>query len=144
MYEVLETMAMNALYHLRSDHPIIDGVGLLNDYVGNTWLIFIQISVKAYERHSPNLKALFANKDGVKGYEELSSDKPSLLKYYSALADEATKSYEILYLYASTNTYYDSEDKVFARIERDADKNCYVGLLSKQTNLYKALKKHLY
>ena len=35
-------------------------------------------------------QGLFANKDGVKGYEELSSDKPLILKYYSALADEAT------------------------------------------------------
>ena len=50
---------------------------------------------------------------------------------------------QILYLYASIKTY-DGKDEVFARIERDADKNCNVGLLSKQTDLYKALKKHLY
>ena len=78
-YEVLETMTTNTLYHLRSDHPIIDGVRLLSDYTGNTWLIFVQISVKLHERHTPNLKALFANKDGMKGYEELSSENPSLL-----------------------------------------------------------------
>ena len=146
-YEVLETMTTNTLYHLRSDHPIIDGVGLLSDYAGNTWLIFIQISVKAYERHTPNLKALFANKDGVKGYEELSSDKPSMFKYYSALADEATGAtgmYEILYLYVSTNTYYDGRDEVFAKIGHHADENCHVALLSKQTDLYKALKQYTY
>ena len=68
--------------------------------------------------------------------------------HYSVLADKATggtRMYQIMYLYVSTNTYYDSKDeKVFTKIEHNADENCHVGLLNKQTDLYKALKKHTY
>ena len=41
MDAVIDTMGNNTLYHLRNNHPIIDGVELLQNLGGETWLVFI-------------------------------------------------------------------------------------------------------
>ena len=39
------------LYELRTNHPIVDAVGLLPDNNGTPWLVFIQVSLQRYEHH---------------------------------------------------------------------------------------------
>ena len=48
---VIDTMANSTLYHLRNDHLIIDGVGLLRNMGIEPWLVFIQVSIKSYTGH---------------------------------------------------------------------------------------------
>ena len=45
--EVLDNMTKNTLYHLRNDHPIIDGVGILTNEIGEYLLVFIHCLFKA-------------------------------------------------------------------------------------------------
>ena len=40
------------LYELRSHHPIVDSVGRLQNTEKNNWLVFIQVSIQAYEDHT--------------------------------------------------------------------------------------------
>ena len=39
--EVLDDIRKNTLYQLRSDHPIIDGIGFITNELGDYWLVFI-------------------------------------------------------------------------------------------------------
>ena len=43
----INQMINNVLYHVRNDHPIIDGVGLdlLLTKLMKHWLVFIQVSI---------------------------------------------------------------------------------------------------
>jgi len=97
---VIDSMAKNTLYHLRNDHPIIDGVGLLQNLGGEMWLVFVQVSIQCYDQHSSSLQNLFQNKKG-KGYQELTGDFSSMFDYYQNLANLAVKEVDcphILYL----------------------------------------------
>ena len=38
----------NVLFELRANHPIVDAVGLLKDSDEKQWLVFIQVSLTAY------------------------------------------------------------------------------------------------
>ena len=82
--EVVKTISRNTLYHLRSDHPIVDGVGILSNEINEDWLVFIQISIKQYQNHNANLETLFAEKRGEKGYKELPKNDSALFifNYY--------------------------------------------------------------
>jgi len=39
------------LYELRRQYPTIDGFGLLNDELAQTWLTFIKVSIQSYRDH---------------------------------------------------------------------------------------------
>lgn len=39
------------LYEMRTNYPIVDAVGLLQDNKGVDWLVFIQVSLQAYDEH---------------------------------------------------------------------------------------------
>ena len=39
------------LYELKTNHPIVDGIGYLCDTKGEFWLVFIQVSLQTYKKH---------------------------------------------------------------------------------------------
>lgn len=81
--------------------------------IDKDWLVFIQVSLKQYKKHSPNLNALLANKKGGKGYEELPMmihHRPFLI--ITRLAGFTDNS-RTLYLYASTFTYFNGDCQVY-------------------------------
>ena len=136
--EVLENFTPNTLYRLRINHATIDAVGVLMNEVGESWLLFVQISKQPYAKHKADLRSLLADKRGVDGYEELLGDKapPSLFSYYQGLANNIDNSH-ILYFYVSTSTCYNEDIDVFATIEDHAQGKCCVGLLNKTSRLYR-------
>ena len=144
--EVVDELVTNSLYRVRINHPVIDAVGILSNEVGDKWLVFVQISKRPYERHSADLRCLFANKKGVDGYEELNDGTSStLFDYYCGLArDLGIDSSCILYLYVSTSTYYDDNIKVFKKMKEHAESKCNVGLLTKLSDMYCAFIKYQY
>ena len=87
-------------------------------------------------KHSSCLTDLFNKNESVSGYDELSSDTPSLFSYYCFLAgvDSTQDSSQILYVYASTTTYYDYNCNVFNKILEHANN----GLFTKHSILYNA------
>lgn len=143
--KVLDEMATNTLYELRINHPVIDVVGLIKDQIGTEWLVFIQISKQPYTKHSPCLADLFKINEGISVYDELSSNTQSLFTYYCFLAGvDPEDSSKILYVYVSTSTYYDNNCDVFNKMQDHAANKCYVGLLSKQSNLYNTFIRYQY
>jgi len=44
-------LKVGILYELRSCHPIVDGVGYLEDAQKRKWLVFVQVSLANYEDH---------------------------------------------------------------------------------------------
>ena len=136
--EVVKTISRNTLYHLRSNHPIVDGVGILSNEINEDWLVFIQISIKQYQNHNANLETLFAEKRGEKGYKELPKNDSALFifNYYQNLSGFTDES-RVLYLYASMSTYCDGDHQVFNKMLAHAQGRCQVGLLSTTATLYK-------
>lgn len=58
--EVLSTMEKGIMYHLTDGH--VDGVGLLQNEALEYWVVYVQVSVQQYKKHSPNLESLFRTK----------------------------------------------------------------------------------
>lgn len=154
-HHVLCALEKGILYQLRINHPIIDAVGLLHGN-GKWWLVFVQVSVQSYINHSSKLADLFAHKRGCKGYKELkasafassssTSDPLSLFDYYKGLcqkSDIAVEPSQIVYFYASTSTIYGQDTRDISQLNEHAQGRCMIGLLSAQSDLYKALIKYL-
>ena len=137
--DVVKSISRNTLYHLRSEHPIIDGMGLLKNEIGEDWLVFIQVSLKQYEKHDTNLNTLLTNKKGKKVYRELKNDdSPStIFDYYQQLSGLEDGDSHILYLYVSTCTYFNGDKMIFEKMLSHSQGKCWVGLLSSETTLYK-------
>ena len=118
--EVLNNITQNTLYHLRNDHPIIDGIGFVTNEIGEYWLVYIQFSITPYSNHDANLKTLLSEKKGSKNYKELAGDDapPTLFEYYQNLASKigALDKSRILYIYASTKTFYSNDASVFKQM----------------------------
>lgn len=61
----VKELDIGVLYALRSKYPTIDGVGLLNQkYQNYPWLVFAQVSLQDYSKHS-KLLTFLANQDIV-------------------------------------------------------------------------------
>ena len=46
-----DTLSKGILYEFRSQHPIVDCVGYLQNENKTNWLVFIQVSLQAYQDH---------------------------------------------------------------------------------------------
>ena len=73
------------LYKLYKSHPGIDFVGKLNDTIGRSWLVMIQLSVSRYTKYCSKVWHIdqeylnypeFANKTVLSYYQSLSSVQP--------------------------------------------------------------------
>ena len=70
--------------------------------------VFIQISIKPYNKHRPNLLSLMSTKKGESGYQEINDEEgpDSLFTYYKEKA-RIVDGYT--YLYVSTATAYSGD-----------------------------------
>ena len=79
----IKQLQTGVLYELRSHHPTIDAVGLLNSDKNDSWLVFIQISVSKYEDHKSKMSSIF---DVSNSMELRDSPQRTLYTYYRSLA----------------------------------------------------------
>ena len=142
--EVLLQIKKGVMYHLRDGHPVIDGIGLLENEAGEYWLVYIQISIRQYGQHRPNLAVMLSTKKGETGYNEIASpDGPdSIFEYYKQMINGTSSSVAgYIYLYISTKTVYDinidNSSSFFKNMNEHSENNCYVGVLSTESELYK-------
>ena len=138
-------MIKNVLYRLRPYHPAIDFVGILTDKLDNTMLVLIQISKSSYYHHRSKIADIMANRNGRKGYTELTDDCPSILAFYQSKASDIICNLDPIYLYVSTETLSDGKDSLgYAKLKKDASLlKINFGVLSSESPLYKELIMHM-
>ena len=131
----LKELDIGVLYALRSSHPTIDGVGLLNQKdQDDLWLVFVQVSLEDYSKHS-KISGLFSKPQRSK--PELSKKLPTYFSYYMSLAVNCKK---IILIYVScqnSKTTLDQLQKVYGKISVKDKERIYIGAVSENSAFYK-------
>ena len=84
--DTLIKLDRSVLYQLRYKHPVIDGIGILQDERNVSWLAFIQISLSPYLSHHTKVTDLFEHH--VCRETPSGSDKiRTLYSYYVEMCD---------------------------------------------------------
>ena len=141
MTSCVKSLRGGVLYDLRSRHPTIDGVGLLNEEKTLIpWLVFIQISLSAYDEHHSKLSDLLT----------LPSKKPKELKgpcqrtlysYYKQLAGTEVKN--VIFVYISPEEMdSDGSNDILPNLHKSLSKtknNMHFGILSQKSYFHPAI-----
>ena len=91
------------LYHLRPQHPAIDGVGVF-EVENKKYLVMIQVSLSTYRNHASKALDIFRT---VKKLQE-STSSTTIVEYYKKLAkvDDNTR---VVYIDASPQELYERD-----------------------------------
>ena len=95
---VLRSMNKSVLYQLRNRHPACDGVGLLQEAGGATYLVLVQVSLSIYSKHRSKLKHLFQVPKGKLPPELKDNKSKNVYEYYRQMVSSDVKT---IYLYIS-------------------------------------------
>ena len=127
------------LYELRTRHPALDAVGLLNE---KSWLIFIQISLTEYKHHRSKISNILIPPKSKKSMppEISSSAAKTLYSYYRNLANLSSRDddKDVIFVYIlpqDTDTVTLSNLKEEIR-NKTLNQSIHVGVVSSKSSFY--------
>lgn len=98
-----DTLSNGILYEFRSQHPIVDCVGYLQNETKTKWLVFIQVSLQAYRDHQ-NMVDFFHKPPSARHVPKEIKETPnlSLYTFYRKLCNlENDNTTKVMMLYVS-------------------------------------------
>ena len=136
----LTQLQTGTLYELRTCHPALDAVGLLNEKgTAKSWLVFIQISLTEYKHHRSKISNILIPPKSKKSMPS-SSAANTLYSYYRNLANLSSRDddKDVIFVYVSpqdTDTVTLSNLKEEIR-NKTLNQSIHVGVVSSKSSFY--------
>ena len=139
----LTQLQTGILYELRTRHPALDAVGLLNEKgTAKSWLVFIQISLTEYKHHRSKISNILIPPKSKKSMppEISSSAAKTLYSYYRNLANLSSRDNDkdVIFVHVSpqdTDTVTLSNLKEEIR-NKTLNQSIHVGVVSSKSSFY--------
>ena len=137
------------LYELRSHHPIVDSVGRLQDTEKNYWLVFIQVSLQAYEDHRKMCDMFHKPPSKRHVPQELKDDKGnmSLYSFYRTLFNiKYEEKANVMLLYVSPEETAEKSKIILPTLQqsikelRFINQKLHVAVLSARSSFFHVMK----
>ena len=137
----LERLTKGVIYQLRFGHPVIDGVGLLQDENEKCYLVFIQASISHYRDHKAKVHDLFKNKTSLPELQH----HDTLFNHYKSIAKKSYSKFHCnntIYVYISPKTLHDDleEKDRLKLLKKHSNDQIKVGIMYKSAALLHSLR----
>ena len=137
------SLSVNALYEMSSRYPLLDFVGYLTDNSGVRWLVFLQLSLKPYDKHV-SISGIF-KKQKYTPKEINNSPFYTLYSYYRNLGGikEADSSAKVILGYISPQEL-EFEDRILPDLQDEIkqvrkNQEMHVAIVQQNSGFYSTI-----